>query len=80
MWGQWDNQPKGGWYSTSLWQPGQPVADDYAFRLDPAAPAGEYRLLAGMYNPATGERLAITAGPGQGQDFVEVAVVKVKQP
>lgn len=80
VWGQWDNQPKGGWYSTSLWLPGQPVSDDYAFRIDPAAPSGDYRLVAGLYNPATGERLPVTAGPGQGQNFIDVATVKVQPP
>lgn len=80
VWGQWDNQPKGGWYSTSLWLPGQPVADDYAFQIDPTTPPGDYRLIAGMYNAATGERVAVTGGVGQGNDFVEVATIKVKQP
>jgi hypothetical protein len=80
VWGQWDNQPKGGWYSTSLWTPSQPVVDDYAFRIDPTAPAGEYRLIAGMYDPATGERVAVTAGPSQGNNFVEVAKIMVAKP
>jgi hypothetical protein len=80
VWGQWDNQPKGGWYSTSLWLPGRPLADDYAFQIDPAAPAGNYRLIAGLYDPATGQRLAVTAGPGQGNDFIEVATLNVKRP
>jgi hypothetical protein len=80
VWGQWDNQPKGGWYSTSLWSPGQPVADDYAFKIDPAAPIGEYRLIAGMYDSTTGERVAVTAGLGQGNNFVEVAKLVVAKP
>jgi hypothetical protein len=80
VWGQWDNQPKGGWYSTSLWSPGQPVADNYAFQIDPAASAGEYRLIAGMYDSTTGERVAVTAGPGNGNNFVEVAKIVVAKP
>ncbi len=78
--GQQDNPPGGGWYPTSLWLPGEIVADDYAVRLDPAAPPGEYRLIAGMYDPATGERATIEAGPGVGTDFVEVAVIVVPGP
>ena len=77
VWGQQDNPPRGGWYPTSLWSPGELVADDFAVRLDPAAPPGEYRLIAGMYDPATGERATVEAGSGAGNDFVEVAVIAV---
>jgi hypothetical protein len=77
VWGQHDNQPKGGWYATSLWQPGEIVADDYAVRLDSTAPSGAYRMIVGMYNPATGERVKITEGPEAGQDFKEAASISV---
>jgi hypothetical protein len=77
VWGQHDNPPRGGWYPTSLWSPGEIVMDDYAVRLDSATPPGKYRLIAGMYDPATGERAAIEAGAGVGNDFVEVAVITV---
>lgn len=77
VWGQHDNPPKGGWYPTSLWRPGETVADDYAIRLDPAAPAGKYRLIVGMYDPVTGWRVAVATGSGQGNDFVEVGMIDV---
>jgi hypothetical protein len=51
------------------------VADDYALSIDPAAPPGDYRLIVGMYNPTTGERVT-TAG---GADFIEVGTVTVGQ-
>jgi hypothetical protein len=78
--GQHDNPPLGGWYPTSLWRPGEQVTDDYAIRLDPAAPAGLYRLIVGMYNPTSGQRVIVTAGPGAGGDFIEAAQVTVAQP
>jgi hypothetical protein len=79
VWGQWDNQPKGGWYSTSLWQPGQPVTDDYAFQIEAQTPPGTYRLIAGMYDSATLERLPVQPASGAGQDFVDIGSVRVGQ-
>ncbi len=80
VWGQHDNPPVGGWYPTLLWRPGEIVTDDYAVRLDPAAPPGDYRLVVGMYNPTTGERVAVTKGTGRGQNFVEVGGISVTKP
>ncbi|MBE7549773.1 MAG: hypothetical protein HS126_01675 [Anaerolineales bacterium] len=79
VWGQYDNQPKGGWYSTSLWPPGQIVSDDYAFQIKADAPAGEYRLIAGLYNSASLERLPVQT-PAGAADFVEVGTVQVSLP
>jgi hypothetical protein len=79
VWGQYDNQPKGGWYSPSLWPPGQPVTDDYAFRIKADAPAGVYRLIAGLYDSATLERLPVQT-PGGIADFVELGMVQVSPP
>ncbi|MBI1880562.1 MAG: hypothetical protein HYR94_20485, partial [Chloroflexi bacterium] len=80
VWGQWDNQPKGGWYSTSLWSPNQPVADDYIFQIAAETPPGSYRLIAGMYDSATLERLPVQTTSGAGGDFVEVGMVRVNEP
>jgi hypothetical protein len=77
VWGQHDNQPKGGWYGTSLWLPGKPVTDDYVFQIDPAAPAGEYRLIAGMYDNTTLQRLPVQTAGGASGDFVEIGTVRV---
>ena len=76
VWGQHDNPPHGGWYPTSLWRPGEWVTDDYAVRLDPAAPPGPYRLIVGMYNPTSGERVAVAGGG----DFIEAAQIPVELP
>jgi hypothetical protein len=74
VWGQQDNQPGGGWYSTSLWVPGQPVIDEYAFRVAPDAPPGAYRLIVGFYERETLERVAVESG----RDFVEIATIKIE--
>jgi hypothetical protein len=74
VWGQRDNQPGGGWYGTSLWPPGQPVRDDYAFQIQAEAPPGTYRLIAGLYDSQTLERLTTETGA----DFVEIGTVVVE--
>jgi hypothetical protein len=74
VWGQQDNQPGGGWYSTSLWLPDQPIVDAYAFQISPTAPSGTYRLIAGLYHSETQERVPTQTG----QDFVEIGTVTLQ--
>jgi hypothetical protein len=57
VWGQQDNQPQGGRYPTTVWTPRDRVADRYVLTLREGAPPGQYRLLVGMYDLSTGERL-----------------------
>ncbi len=73
VWGQRDNQPRGGWYVTSLWPAGQPVVDDYAFPIQPDAPPGDYRLIAGLYQTDSQERLTTQTGA----DFVEIGRIQI---
>jgi hypothetical protein len=42
---------------TSSWLLGQRFADGYEIPLDEEMLAGDYRLIVGMYNPSTGQRL-----------------------
>jgi hypothetical protein len=66
VWAQWDNPPQAGRYPTTAWAAPDRVVDRYALSLAAGAPPGQYRLLVGMYDPATGQRLPITAN-GQPQ-------------
>ena len=54
---QQDNQPQGGRYPTTAWTVRDRVVDRYELVLREGAPSGEYRLLVGMYDLTTGERL-----------------------
>jgi hypothetical protein len=54
---QADGPPLDGWYPTSWWSAGERVSDTHTFALPAGAPPGVYRLVAGLYDPATGERL-----------------------
>jgi hypothetical protein len=55
--GQWD-QPPGG-TQTSTWAPGNVVVDDYKVSIDRAAATFPLRIVAGLYDPATGARLPV---------------------
>jgi hypothetical protein len=63
--GQRDAEPGGGVRLTTLWQPGEVVADNYGVPIHPATPPGQYRVEVGMYIPETGQRLVTPQGEGQ---------------
>jgi hypothetical protein len=57
--GQHDKVSYGGVYPTNRWWPGQVIDDDYEIEIPPNAASGRYRLVIGMYDWRTGERLAV---------------------
>ena len=76
VWAQWDNPPQAGRYPTTAWTTGDTVVDRYTLTLRPGAPPGEYRLLAGIYDAATGQRLPVTIdGLPQPDRAIELAVL-----
>ena len=54
---QADGPPLDGWYPTSWWTAGEWVLDERAFPLPNDVPPGRYKLVTGLYDPATGDRL-----------------------
>jgi hypothetical protein len=64
VWGQQDNQPQAGRYPTTAWPVQDNVVDRYELKLKEGAPPGAYRLLVGMYDLVTGQRLAAIAADG----------------
>ncbi len=54
---QHDGQPGGGELITTTWAPGEYISDVHPLALPADLPAGDYRLIVGMYLPDTGERL-----------------------
>lgn len=76
--GQGDSPPMGGDYPTSLWAPGEALMDHHRLRVRDDAPAGTCRIIVGLYNLATGQRLPVVGGDGQPSgDHVELATVRV---
>jgi hypothetical protein len=60
---QADGQPVQWLRPTSTWQPGEQIADRYGLLLPGLLPAGQYTIAVGLYHPATGQRLPVSAGP-----------------
>jgi hypothetical protein len=56
---QHDGQPGDGMLITTTWAPGEYVRDVHRLTLPPDLPAGDYRLIIGMYLPDSGERLSV---------------------
>jgi hypothetical protein len=71
---QKDQPPLGGTYPTSLWDPGEIIADEILVPLPAELPAGEYRLVIGMYEFETGARLPV---PGREDNSVLLEKVEI---
>jgi hypothetical protein len=51
-------------YPTSLWAAGETIPDPHPIALPSDLPVGQYRVLVGMYNLETMERLSRSDGSG----------------
>jgi hypothetical protein len=54
---QWDGLPGLNTARTSQWPVGEIFQDHVLLTIPPATPPGDYTLLVGLYDPATGNRL-----------------------
>lgn len=72
---QHDSPPGGGYLPTSGWLAGARVIDRHGLVLPNFLPAGEYRLIAGLYHPTTGQRLPVSTGG----DFVELGTITLQR-
>jgi hypothetical protein len=70
---QHDNPPGGGYNPPLTWIAGHTVVSRHGLALPPELPAGPYRLIAGLYAPATGQRLPTDTGT----DFVDLGLVTI---
>ncbi len=52
-----DSQPLHGHYPTAVWSKGEIIIEQVSLTLPPTLETGSYRLVTGMYNWQTGERL-----------------------
>jgi hypothetical protein len=60
---QKDQPPLNGAYPSSLWDPGEIIADEITIPLPPDLPAGAYKIVLGMYDFNTGTRLTVPNYP-----------------
>jgi hypothetical protein len=70
--GQRDAEPV---ISTPDWKPGQPVLDRHGVFIEPGTPPGPYRLIAGLYDAASGQRLPTSTG-----DLLELGTITIEKP
>lgn len=62
---------------TTEWLPGQPIRDAHGVFIEPGTPPGPHRLIMGLYNSQTGQRLPLAES---GVDFIELAQVEIIRP
>ena len=59
---QSDGEPASWTRPTTGWLPGEIILDERSLSLPVELPAGDYRLVAGLYDPQSGERLLLPNG------------------
>ena len=72
---QRDGEPSGGSMPTTAWKAGELVTDNHGLSLPFGTPPGDYRLIAAVYDAATGSRLSVDSG-----DAVELAKPSIVRP
>jgi len=72
---QRDAEPLDGTRPTTDWHPGETIAERAGLWLPADLAPGDYRLLLGLYDAATGERVSL--GSGEADSF-SLAVVRVE--
>ncbi len=81
IWGQQDQEPRGGAAPTTAWRPGEVIADDYRVPIQPDAPPGRYAVRIGLYRPLGGQRLTAAAPDGSALgDAVTVLEITIAAP
>jgi len=63
-----DHRPGGEYLPSTLWRPGDVIADAFQLTLPENLSSGEYVLKAGFYDPGTGQRIA---------DPLSVAIIQI---
>ncbi|MFL7840408.1 MAG: hypothetical protein ACK2T4_05985 [Candidatus Promineifilaceae bacterium] len=73
---QQDNWPVNGSWPPSCWRAGDEIVDRYTLTLPADVEPGSYRLVSGLYDAASGERVPLP----EGGDTVELATITVTAP
>lgn len=73
---QHDGPPDEGRSPTSGWGAGETIVDVHSVPIDRTIPPGEYRLITGLYEPRSGQRLTLS----DGRNFTELGTIAVSAP
>jgi hypothetical protein len=71
-----DHKPMNGKYPMSLWLPGDILADDHEFKLEPNFTPGNYQIFFGLFVGDT--RLKVKSGPSDGDNRVNGGPLRVQ--
>jgi hypothetical protein len=71
---QKDQPPLNGAYPTSLWDPGEIIADEIIIPLPDNLPAGVYQIVIGLYDFQTGQRLVVPDNPANEVVLIEMTL------
>jgi hypothetical protein len=71
-----DHKPLSGKYPMSLWLPGDLVADDHEFKLEPNFTPGTYTIFFGLFVGET--RLKVKSGPSDGDNRINGGALRVQ--
>lgn len=74
---QHDSVPANWGRPTAGWLPGEIITDSHTLTIKPGTPAGVYRLIAAMYDPASGSRLPVMQD-GEMRDSVMLGTLIVR--
>lgn len=75
---QHDGMPRAGAYPTSVWSAGEIVPDVHPLVVSPNVAPGEYAVVVGLYDGASGARLPVQPSPARTPDGgVQVGVLRV---
>jgi hypothetical protein len=78
---QHDAQPRGGYFPTTYWDPGEFITDEHALEIPASLAPGGYTLTIGLYDLETGERMVVRAAQESSQDGeVKLGQVIVASP
>jgi len=71
-----DHKPMNGKYPMSLWLPGDLLADDHEFKLEPNFTPGTYTIFFGLFVGDT--RLKVKSGPSDGDNRINGGALRVQ--
>lgn len=74
IWGQQDQEPRGGTAPTTAWFPGAVVEDGYLVPIREDAPPGMYEIRVGLYDPLSGLRL-----PTPNSDSIRLLTITIAE-
>ncbi len=60
----------------SAWPMDKPITDTHGIFIEPGTPPGQHRLIVGLYDSQSGQRLAVT----DSLDFIELGQIEISRP